>query len=426
MKVQLLSKQKQTFKCDKCNTKGVQLHRAFGGWPPRAFASLGDDWQAKFWQDAKNVSNQAQLEEHVVNTITRSRTEREETSVGGKYLPLSVYAGKHYDIKAIEDKCTDFEDHPILGRCYRVNVKAVHSKTIEDAVRKELLESKRKNQDKASKSTSRSRARSPSKAPSRGALDADGSPEKASKSNSPSRKERRHKSPSASRSPSRNRRVSGSKPSRKRADSRSRSPSKRDKDSRNRSRSPSKRRRNPSKGGKDSKRGRSPSGRRSPSRGGKASKRGRSPSGKRSPSRRKSRGTRSRSRSDGKRNRESERAERERKKAEMEAEKEKLKARTENQKKAVKVLAKISTILPGLARDCGDKSVKDVPKYAVDPAKKSLDALTTLKGKCDKVVAARGATSLDASVEELEAEFKSAIQSAALLSKLLKTAHEHA
>ena len=37
-----------------------------------------------------------------MNTITRNRTEREETSVGGQYLPLSVYANKGFDTNAIE------------------------------------------------------------------------------------------------------------------------------------------------------------------------------------------------------------------------------------------------------------------------------------------------------------------------------------
>ena len=122
LKARVASKQKQTFICGKCNCRGVQLHRRFGAWPPAAFASLGDEWQEQVWKDARNKTSGARLEEHVVDTITRQRVEKEETSVGGKYLPLSVYDKKGYDIKMIEAKCKDWEEHEILGRCYRVNV----------------------------------------------------------------------------------------------------------------------------------------------------------------------------------------------------------------------------------------------------------------------------------------------------------------
>ena len=108
------------------------------------------------------------LEEHVVNTITRARVEKEETSVGGKHVPLSVYEKKGFNITLMEERCKDWEEHPILGRCYRVNVKAVHSKTIEEAVKKEFLEAKRQStKKKGQKRTSSSRGRSESTGPGR-------------------------------------------------------------------------------------------------------------------------------------------------------------------------------------------------------------------------------------------------------------------
>ena len=100
--------------------------------------------------------------------------------------------------------------------------------------------------------------------------------------------------------------------------------------------------------------------------------------------------------------------------------------KTENHKKAVRVLSKISTILPGLSRDCKDKDMKHVPKYGADPAKKSLATLMELKTLCDEVISARGEHGLHQSMESLEAEFKTASVNAALLDKLLKTAHAHA
>ena len=37
-------------------------------------------------------------------------------------------------------KCKDFEEHAVLGRCYRINIRAVFSKTIEQLARKEVQE----------------------------------------------------------------------------------------------------------------------------------------------------------------------------------------------------------------------------------------------------------------------------------------------
>ena len=56
---------------------------------------------------------------------------------GGEYLPLSVYEKRGFDVEAIRQKCTDTEEHPILGTTYRVCIRSAFSKTIEELVRKE-------------------------------------------------------------------------------------------------------------------------------------------------------------------------------------------------------------------------------------------------------------------------------------------------
>jgi len=391
------------FECSTCNCKGVQLYRRFGEWPPRSFLSLGPEWQAKFWAEAAQKTSAAELEEHLINIICRQRTEREETSAGGKYLPLSVWKNKGFDADCIEANCTDFEDHKILGRCYRVVIKGVWSTTIEEAVRKEILNSKRPNLGKK---------RSVSKSPAANAplpqLE-DSKEEEAKDSRkplargrsptaSPPKKKRRH-SPSATRSPSQ-RRSRGSKAERDRSRS------------------------SGSSGG--GKRKSKNAGRRSPSsrprsrdrRGDNSNKRGRSYS----------RGNRrrghSRSHSREKRRRE-EKERKERCRAEAEAERAEAKERKQNQQKAVRVLSKIHTILPGLERDTKDKAMKHVPEYGADPAKKSVQALKALKDQCDAVVASRGDKALEEGIDEVEQVCKAAVQNASLLSNLLRTAHQH-
>ena len=114
--------------------------------------------------------------------------------MGGHYLPLSVYANKSFDANVIEQKCTDFEEHEVLGCRYRVNVKAAHSKTIEDAVRTELHSGRKKKKTQTKKkgkgsghSRSRSRVRSDSE------------------SSEPSAARHRRRSPDKKRSPSQRR-----------------------------------------------------------------------------------------------------------------------------------------------------------------------------------------------------------------------------
>ena len=121
-------------------------------------------------------------------------------------------------------------------------------------------------------------------------------------------------------------------------------------------------------------------------------------------------------------------AEKHEKQRKGEADKEKLQqnTKTENQKQAVQVLSKISTILPGLHRDCKDKDMKHVPKYGADPAKKSMTMLLGLKELREEVISTRGDKSLNRSSESLTSFFKDASINAALVDKLLKTAHAHA
>ena len=50
---------------------------------------------------------------------------------GGEYLPLSVYEKRGFDIDAIREKCTDTEEHPVLGTAYTVCIRSNFSKTVE-------------------------------------------------------------------------------------------------------------------------------------------------------------------------------------------------------------------------------------------------------------------------------------------------------
>ena len=361
----MTGKQSQVFECPTCNCKGVQLYRRFQKWPPSSFISLGPEWQETFWKDAAGCTSAAALEEMLVNTLTRSRMEKEEVSVGGKYLPLSVWAKKGYNTAAIEALCQDHEEHPILGRTYRILLKGVWSTTIEQCVRTEVLQSRRQ-----ANSASRSPSIVAKKHPAIQDKKRDRSPD-ADASSPPKKKPRREAS--KTRSPSRRR---GRTEKRERSRSSSSYDKKKTKASKSsKGRSPS-RRRDPSRQ-RQKGRSRSDDGSGDRSRDNKSrSKRARSESRRRDD--RSGRRGRSRSGSREKRKRE-EKERKEAQKALVEAERADIKRKKENQQKAVRVLTKIQSILVSLERDVKDKAMKHVPEYGADPAKKSFQALKALK-----------------------------------------------
>jgi hypothetical protein len=132
------------WRCSSCNVKLVQLNRIFGQWPPRSFAMLPPGFQDQFFRDCHGKPGGKVLEQFVVDKLTLQRTEQEVASMGGDWLPLSVWDKMGYDAARIEKTCKDTEEHPILGTTYRVCIKSMHSKTIESMIRSELFQSKSK------------------------------------------------------------------------------------------------------------------------------------------------------------------------------------------------------------------------------------------------------------------------------------------
>ena len=57
-------------------------------------------------------------------------------------MPLSVLAAQGYDTKRIEETCADVEDHAVLGKTYRLELKTVSAEEIEKKVWKDLYKSR--------------------------------------------------------------------------------------------------------------------------------------------------------------------------------------------------------------------------------------------------------------------------------------------
>ena len=142
LKAPIVGKGAGSWRCAQCNTRGSQLSRMFGGWPTETFRRLAPSVQESFWQAARDKSTKQELQELWVQTLSEKRIEQEVGQIAGEYLPLSVYKTRGFDADAIVANCNDFEDHAILGRCYRVNIRSQCSRAIEEMTRAEVNEAR--------------------------------------------------------------------------------------------------------------------------------------------------------------------------------------------------------------------------------------------------------------------------------------------
>jgi len=126
--------------CKSCRSKRVLLTRMFGNWPIAQFNSLDKELQTQFWQTNPETSARKDLFITLTKTVTTAKIQYLDKGEKGKYLPLSAYAAKGFNTEDIQEKCTDFEDHPILGMTYKVDIKCESKGEIEETVRKELLD----------------------------------------------------------------------------------------------------------------------------------------------------------------------------------------------------------------------------------------------------------------------------------------------
>ena len=60
----------------------------------------------------------------------------------GTFYPLDVYKAKGFNVEHIEKNCADVEDHPVLGKTYRVALHTVSEGEVRESVRKQLMELK--------------------------------------------------------------------------------------------------------------------------------------------------------------------------------------------------------------------------------------------------------------------------------------------
>jgi len=143
----IMAKSTAKWVCNRCNTRGVQLSRIYGAWPPKSFKDLPAEAQAEFWNKVKDAQGEAEMKKAVSGTMSLVKIEQEESQAGGEYLPLSVWVARGF-LKEDVLKCTDTQEHAYLGKTYRITINSKYSKNIEQFIRQEVQESKRKKKEK--------------------------------------------------------------------------------------------------------------------------------------------------------------------------------------------------------------------------------------------------------------------------------------
>ena len=130
---------KETYICNGCNAKATMLSRTTN-WPLPEFLELSQEEQQKFWRECHAQNGAPAVKALLTNTIVKSKSTSIEASLGGDYLPLSVWKAKGYDADEIEAKCADTMQHPLLGKVYRVQILGISRTAKHEEVRKNICD----------------------------------------------------------------------------------------------------------------------------------------------------------------------------------------------------------------------------------------------------------------------------------------------
>ena len=121
--VYLAGKGTSSFKCNVCNTRGVQISRmeCYKDFQ-KQFKGVSKEEAEVFWQEVGKTALPANWEKLMKQTISRRLTQSNGSKNAGSYLPLCWYEKNGFDPKLIEDECTDTMVRPMLGLCYNVPI----------------------------------------------------------------------------------------------------------------------------------------------------------------------------------------------------------------------------------------------------------------------------------------------------------------
>lgn len=129
-RAKLYSKSQGTFHCPKCMTTMMQIHRANGstkGLINTINTQIPEDTRKQFFAEAADLKpgEVVQLYDRMLKKYESHET---TYSLGGQFLPLSVWVQKGYDGQAILDNSLprDIRDDRMFSKVYRVPILAIY------------------------------------------------------------------------------------------------------------------------------------------------------------------------------------------------------------------------------------------------------------------------------------------------------------
>lgn len=142
-KVQVVGKAAGSYRCNRCNSRAVQLSR-LPQWQEfsKKLKTMPAEVKAEFWAQSHKCSGPGDLKEFLSEReiLMERITETTNANKSGVYQPLSWYAKQGYDAASIEKYCVDKKEHPILGMTYRVVLEGASSSMVAEKVRETRLE----------------------------------------------------------------------------------------------------------------------------------------------------------------------------------------------------------------------------------------------------------------------------------------------
>ena len=123
--------------CKVCHTRSRQLSVTYSGWPPEYFKTLSDEKKQEFFTQIKNLRYAKQLKVYTNNFFRTLTEENHGTKDKKKYLPLSVWKKRGFDVKRIKRNCKDTQTHNILGKMYGLEISETWTGTEEKQIRGE-------------------------------------------------------------------------------------------------------------------------------------------------------------------------------------------------------------------------------------------------------------------------------------------------
>ena len=135
-RAQLIGKCAGSWRCNACNSKGVQLSR-LPEWKgfTNVFKDFPEDAKQRFWEQVKAAAGQEALKQVITETITTRTTEQKKATAGGGYYPLSYYKRQGFNVKKIKLHCRDTKLHSIFGKTYRVVIDKVEEGSLEEKMK---------------------------------------------------------------------------------------------------------------------------------------------------------------------------------------------------------------------------------------------------------------------------------------------------